>query len=96
VTDPGSFGQQAGEGAVSFRCAACGEMAAVAKTLPAGRQADMEPPLGPQSQDRDGIVVDYFGGTAWKHAEAPPTRPSARSSAARPPTPPRCGGSTGN
>jgi hypothetical protein len=30
----------------------------------------MGPPLGLQAQDRDGIVVDYFGGTMWKRAEA--------------------------
>jgi hypothetical protein len=28
----------------------------------------MGPPLGRQSHDRDGIVADYFLGTAWKHA----------------------------
>ena len=28
------------------------------------------PPLGRQSYDRDGIIVDYFLGTAWKRAEA--------------------------
>lgn len=28
----------------------------------------MGPSLGPQSRDRAGIVVDYFGGTAWKLA----------------------------
>lgn len=44
-------------------------MAAVVKALPAGCEADMGPPLGPQSHRRDGIVVDYFGGTAWKLAE---------------------------
>ena len=59
------------EAAASFRCAACGEMAAVVKALPAGGTADMGPALGRQPQDRDGIVVDYFGDTAWKAAEAP-------------------------
>ena len=43
-------------------------MAAVVKAVPAGTPADMGPPLGPQSQDRAGIVIDYFGGTAWKLA----------------------------
>jgi len=51
--------------------AVCGEMAAVVKAVPAGGTPDMGPPLGRQSQDRDGIVVDYFGGTTWKHADAP-------------------------
>ena len=49
-------------------------MAAVVKAVPAGRPADMGPPLGQQLQSRDGVVVDYFGGTAWKHAEAPAYR----------------------
>ena len=71
MTTPGRFGQQVSAGAASFRCAVCGEMAAVVKAVPAGGTADMGPPLGRQSQDRDGIVVDYFGGTAWKAAEAP-------------------------
>ena len=30
----------------------------------------MGPPLGAQSQDQDGVVMDYFGGTAWNHASA--------------------------
>ena len=71
MTTPGRFGQHVSAGAASFRCAVCGEMAAVVKAVPAGSTADMGPPLGRQSQDRDGIVVDYFGGTAWKAAEAP-------------------------
>ena len=71
MTTPGRLGQRAGEGAASFRCAACGEMAAVVDAVPAGRTADMGPPLGRQLQSRDGVVVDYFGGTAWKRAEAP-------------------------
>ena len=71
MTTPGRLGQHAVEAAASFRCAACGEMAAVVKAIPAGGTADMGPPLGRQSQDRDGIMVDYFGGTAWKRFEAP-------------------------
>ena len=71
MTTPGRFGQHVREGVASFRCAACGEMAAVVKVLPAGCPADMGPPLGVQSEKRDGIVVDYFGGTAWKAAQAP-------------------------
>ena len=71
MTTPGRFGQQVSAGAASFRCAVCGEMAAVVKAVPAGGTAGMGPPLGRQSQDRDGIVVDYIGGTAWKADEAP-------------------------
>ena len=71
TTTAGRFGQHVSQGAASFRCAACGEIAAVVTALPAGCPADMGPPLGMQSQDRDGIVVDYFGGTAWKAAGPP-------------------------
>ena len=70
MTTPGRFGQHVSAGAASFRCAVCGEMAAVVKAVPAGGTADMGPPLGRQSQDRDGIVVDYFGGGRGA-AEAP-------------------------
>jgi len=63
------FGQRVGEAAASFRCAACSEVTAVVKAVPADVPADMGPPLGPQSHQRDGIVVDYFGGTRWKRAE---------------------------
>lgn len=64
------FGQPAGEGAASFRCGACVEMAALVKTVPAGGLVDMGPPLGLERQRHDGIVVDYFGGTTWKYADA--------------------------
>jgi hypothetical protein len=66
----GRMGQRAGAGAASFRCGACGELAAVVKAVPAGCPADLGPPLGVQSQDRDGVVVDYFGGTGWIGADA--------------------------
>jgi hypothetical protein len=69
VTESTRFGRRVGEGAASFRCAACGEVAAVVKAVPADVPADMGPPLGSQAHQRDGIVVDYFGGTAWKAAE---------------------------
>jgi hypothetical protein len=52
----------------SFRCTACGEMAAVVKVVSAGIATDMGPPLGPQAHEHAGIVVDYFGGTTWKLA----------------------------
>src|SRR5712691_622083 len=68
-TAAGRLGQRTGQGGVSFRCAACGEMAAVVRAVPAGSPADLGPPLGRQSQERDGIVVDYFGGTTWTRAE---------------------------
>ena len=71
MTTPGRSGQHVSAGAASFRCAVCSEMAAVVTAVPAGGTAGMGPPLGRQSQDRDGIVVDYFGGTAWKAAGAP-------------------------
>ncbi len=71
MTIPNGLGQRAGGAAASFRCAECGEMAAVVKAVPAGRPADMGPPLGRQLQNRDGVVVDRFGGTTWKRAEAP-------------------------
>ncbi len=70
MTTPGGTGQRASQHAASFRCAACGEIAAVVKAVPAGCLVDMGPPLGPQSQSQDGIVVDYFGGTAWIAADA--------------------------
>ena len=69
VTEQARFGQRTGAGAACFRCAACGEVAAVVKAVPAEVPADMGPPLGPQSHRQQGIVVDYFGGTAWKLAE---------------------------
>jgi predicted RNA-binding Zn-ribbon protein involved in translation (DUF1610 family) len=68
---PGSIGQRTAGGAVSFRCAACGEIAATVTTVAADCPADMGPPLGLQAQDREGIIVDYFGGTTWKRAETP-------------------------
>jgi hypothetical protein len=68
VTGLTRFGQRTGEAAASFRCGACREIAAVVKAVRAGTAADMGPPLGRQAYDRDGIVVDYFLGTAWKRA----------------------------
>lgn len=70
MTAPAGLGQHSGQDAASFRCAACGEIAAVVKAVPAGCPVDMGPPLGLQSESRDGIVVDYFGGTAWIAADA--------------------------
>jgi predicted RNA-binding Zn-ribbon protein involved in translation (DUF1610 family) len=64
------FGEAAGEAAASFRCGACGEMAAVVRAVSAGQMIDMGPPLGLERHRHDGIVVDYFLGTAWKLADA--------------------------
>ncbi len=69
MTTASRLGQHTGQGAASFRCAACGEIAAVVKAVPAGCPVDMGPPLGLQSESRDGVVVDYFGGTAWIAAD---------------------------
>jgi len=69
VRESRRFGRRIGEAAASFRCAACGQVAAVVKAVPADVPTDMGPPLGPRSQRRDGIVVEGFGGTAWKLAE---------------------------
>jgi hypothetical protein len=41
----------------------------VVKAVAADVPVDMGPPLGPHFQRSDGIVVDYFGGTAWWRAE---------------------------
>jgi hypothetical protein len=67
------FGQQTykhDDATASFRCAACGEMAAVVKAVSAGIAADMGPPLGLQAHKSDGVVVDYFGGTIWMATSA--------------------------
>jgi predicted RNA-binding Zn-ribbon protein involved in translation (DUF1610 family) len=74
------FGQQTykhDDATASFRCAACGEMAAVVKAVSAGIAADMGPPLGLQAHKSDGVVVDYFGGTTWQQA-APDTMVTVR------------------
>jgi predicted RNA-binding Zn-ribbon protein involved in translation (DUF1610 family) len=68
VTALTRFGQRVGEGAASFRCAACGEVAAAVKAVPADVPVDMGPPLGSQSPQRNGLVVDYFCGTVWMAA----------------------------
>jgi hypothetical protein len=59
------YGERTAPGAVSFRCAACGELAGVVRAAPAGAAADMGPPLGRTTSDRDGLIVDEFIGTAW-------------------------------
>ena len=63
------FGERIGQGAAaSFRCAACGEMAAVVTVARAGTIVDAGPPVGRLSYDRDAVVVDYFLGTACQFA----------------------------
>jgi hypothetical protein len=64
------FGQPVGGAAASFRCGACGDVAAVVRAVSAGEATDMGPPLGLQVEARDGTVVDCFGGTVWKAANA--------------------------
>jgi len=64
------FGDRTAYGAASFRCAECGEMAGVVRVARAGATVDMGPPFGRQAATGDGLVVDYFLGTAW-HAAGP-------------------------
>jgi hypothetical protein len=51
-----------------FRCARCGDLAGVVRVIRAGTPVDMGTPLGKQVQERDGLVLDYFLGTAWHSA----------------------------
>jgi hypothetical protein len=95
MTAPGRLGQHTSEDAVSFRCAAYGEMAAVVKALPAGREAGMGPPLGPHPTAVTGSC-GYFGGTAWKLAEVHTYQAVREILSGEAPTPPRCGASTGS
>ena len=62
------FGERSAGGAASFRCAQCGEVAGVVRVARAGTAVDMGPPLGHQVNGHDGLVVDYFLGTAWQAA----------------------------
>jgi hypothetical protein len=65
------FGERIGQRtAASFRCAACGEMAAVVKVVRAENTVDMGPPLGRQTYDCDAVILDYFLGTAGKFGDA--------------------------
>lgn len=45
-------------------------MAGVVRAVPAGIEVDMGPLVGRRTCDSDGIVVDYFGGTAWLAADS--------------------------
>jgi hypothetical protein len=46
----------------------CGEVAGVVRVARAGTTVNMGPPLGNETPAQDGLVLDYFLGTAW-HAE---------------------------
>jgi hypothetical protein len=63
------FGDRTAYGAASFRCAKCGEMAGVLRVARANTPVDMGPPLGVETPGRDGLVIDYFLGTAWLASE---------------------------
>jgi hypothetical protein len=66
----GRCGEHVRGGGVSFRCAACGEMAAVVRLVRAGTTVNMGPPLGEQAYDRDGVVVDFWlGSTCWRRLD---------------------------
>ena len=43
----------------------CGEVAGVVRVARAGTTVNMGPPLGTETPERDGLVLDYFLGTAW-------------------------------
>jgi hypothetical protein len=66
----GRHGEHVRAGGVSFRCAACGEMAAVVQLVRAGTTVNMGPPLGEQACDREGVVVDlWLGATRWRRLD---------------------------
>jgi hypothetical protein len=66
----GRYGEHTATGGVSFRCGACGEVAAVVKLLRAGDEADMGPPFGRQRQNADGVIIDYWlRSTCWMAAK---------------------------
>lgn len=65
MTNVTRYGERTAHGAVSFLCAACGELAAVVRATPAEAPADMGPPIGITASDHDGVIIDHFIGTAW-------------------------------
>jgi hypothetical protein len=65
VTNATRYGERTANGAASFRCAACGEVAGQVRAVPAGAPADLGPPLGVMASGQDGLIVDQFIGTAW-------------------------------
>jgi hypothetical protein len=67
----GRYGERTARGGVSFRCGACGEVAAMVKLLRSGEVADIGPPFGQQRQTADGVIIDYWlGSTCWMAAKA--------------------------
>lgn len=67
----GRYGERTAGGGVSFRCATCGEAAAVIRLADAGTAVNMGPPFGEQRHLRDGVVIDYWlGGTCWRTVDA--------------------------
>ena len=62
-SDVERYGEPVAGGGVSFRCAACGEVAAVVRLVRAGTPVNMGAPLGEETYGRDGVVVDYWLGT---------------------------------
>ena len=63
------FGDRIGQGqGASFRCGECGEIAGVVRVARATGTAGQEPPSGREPGTGDGLVLDYFLGTAW-HAD---------------------------
>ena len=71
ATSVGRYGERTARGGVSFRCGACGEVAAMVKLLRSGETADMGPPLGRQRQRADGVIIDYWlGSTCWMAVNA--------------------------
>jgi hypothetical protein len=47
-----------------------GKVAGVVRVARAGTTVDMGPPLGRETSAHDGLVVDYFMGTAWLAADS--------------------------
>ncbi len=79
--EAGRHGEPVAGGGVSFRCAACGEVAAVVRMVRAGTAVNMGPPLGEETYDRDGVVVDYWlGTTSWRRSIPRAGRASSRRS----------------
>ncbi|HLQ54640.1 MAG TPA: hypothetical protein VK162_10235 [Streptosporangiaceae bacterium] len=65
-TTQGGVLQAAGTAAASFRCAACGAIAAEVRLIRAGTPFDFGPPFGDQTDQQDGVTVSGFLGTGWK------------------------------
>jgi hypothetical protein len=70
MADISRFGERTVYGAASFRCAQCGEVAGVVRVARAGTTVDMGPPFGRETSAHDGLVVDYFMGTACLTADS--------------------------